>query len=137
MQNNNIVELLTEANYTEIVPTEPRLVLRYSCYCDGHFDGSFGYQITINDSEVYSTHDKLPDNHNRYKLIVPISVDYDYVTVTVKDNSTDIPKNGYWSTVSNAAFYCNFTFNENEIISIGGANSSLDYLYVYIAFYKY
>ena len=135
LQNDNVVELLTTENYTDIIPTKPRLVLKYTCHLIGHFDGSFGYSFTVNNKDTYKTHDKI--EFNRYKLTIPITAEYDYVVVNVSSRSSNVPKGGYWSTVLNAAFFCDLTFNENEIITIGGTSDSLNTLDLTIDFYKY
>ena len=135
LQNGNVVELLTTENYTDIIPTEPRLVLKYTCYLSGHFDGSFGYSFTINNKDTYKTHDKIETS--RYKLTIPITAEYDYVVVNASNVSSNVPKGGYWSTKPNAAFFCDLTFNENEIITIGGTHQSNITSNLTIDFYKY
>ena len=111
------------------------MVLKYTCYLIGHFDGSFGYSFTVNNKDTYKTHDEL--EFRRYRLTIPITAEYDYVVVNVSNASSNVPKGGYWSTRLNAAFFCDLTFNENEIITIGGTSNSLNDLNLTIDFYKY
>ena len=139
LQNDNVVELLTTENYTDIIPTEPRLVLKYTCHLIGYFDGSFGYSFTVNNKDTYKTHDEI--ENNRYRLTIPITAEYDYVVVNLNNASSNVPKGGYWSNTSPddtfVRFFCDLTFNENEIITIGRANGSMDKLNLTIDFYKY
>lgn len=115
------------------------MVLKYTCYLIGYFDGSFGYSFTVNNKDTYKTHDKI--ENNRYRLTIPITAEHDYVVVNLNNVSSNVPKGGYWSSTSPddtfARFFCDLTFNENEIIIIGRANGSSDKLNLTIDFYKY